>query len=51
LFFVLLVAGCTVPSTRTGQVPDPPYSPDNIRDYPRDRGGDGGGGGGGGAGM
>ena len=43
-FVLLMAAGCTGAATRTGPMPQLPYSPDDIGDYSRDRGGDGGGG-------
>jgi len=51
VFIIWALGGCTQVATETGQAPYAPYSPDNNREYPRDRGGDGGGGGGGGGGM
>jgi hypothetical protein len=50
LFVLLALAGCAQVATIQGQSPNPPYSPANNGEYPRDRGGDGGGGDGG-AGM
>ena len=47
LFVLLALSGCAQVTAGKAQAPYDPYSPDNNRGYPRDRGGDGGGGGGG----